>query len=251
MKTLTKAHSRKGLTLLELLLVLVVLIATSGILVAVFPNILGLSHSASSSANIEAVTRQLENHKAMFGGYPDSLDLLIDDADTLVELGGSIAPTELTVSATTGNERWLDALAEAGITGVIEHPSTLGDEETQTTFGGNAVAVDAGAVTPDNLVTLGTDAIARLGLDPATDYLVLGLGSHNEGIGRSMASAPLHFLAGGESNEEVYARYLLIFRVPEEGAAQLATVAAIDSHDEVGEVVGLDGHIAEYYHSRE
>ncbi len=251
MKNLTKMHRRKGLTLLELLLVLVVLIATSGILVAVFPNIVGLAHASSSASNIESVVRQLENHRAMFGGYPDSLDMLIDDTDALAPFGGTTAATELAVSSTTGNERWLDALEEAGITGVIEHPSTLGDEETATTFGGTAVDVDAGAVTPDNLVTLGADAIARLGLDPATDYLVLGLGSHNEGIGRSMASAPIHFLPGGESNEDVYSRFLLIFRVPEEGAAQLATVATVDVHDGDGEVLGLDGHIAEYYHSRE
>ena len=96
------------------------------------------------------------------------------------------------------------------------------------------------------------DAEARLGLDPAGDYIVLGVGNNNTGVGKSMVTAPFHFLADGGSNEGIYNRYLAVFRIPEEeGAAILSNVVTVDVHDGDAEVAGLGGHITEYYHTRE
>ena len=67
-----------------------------------------------------------------------------------------------------------------------------------------------------------------------------------------MISAPVHFLPDGGSNEEVYARFLAVFRIPgEEGAAILSNVVTVDVHDGAAEVIGLGGHIREYYHTKE
>ncbi len=263
MKNLNNTQRQKGLTLIELLLVLVVLIATAGVIVAVFPNIVGQSHAASSSANIEGIVRQISNHNALKGGYPNDLDLLLhDNADdtSLVPFGGGVAATELTVGAITA--RIADGLEEAGIDNLIEHPTGAEflDEQGETYFtNGTDVAVDFTGPTPANIVTLGGAAITRLGLQPLSldptegiqAYVVLGLGNSNTGVGETMAAAPVHFLPDGGNNAEVYSRFLLIFAVPAEGAARLATVASVDVHDGTGEVVGLDNHISEYHHNRE
>lgn len=254
-------NHRRGLTLIELLLVLVILIAIAGVLVPIFSNTIGMAHASSSSSNIESTSRALETHKAMFGGYPSQQDLLLtDNTDntTLAPFGGTIAATELTTVAVSA--RIGDALEEAGITQVVENPvddGTLGDEEDMTIFGladntsaTRVVAVSATA--PANLVTLGTDAIARLGLDPTASYVVLGVGNNNDGIGKIMVDAPVHFLPDGGSNEDIYSRFLAVYRIPgEEGGAVLATVCTVDVHDGAGEVIGLNGHIREFNHSRE
>lgn len=256
MKTLhvrNRRSARRGLTLIELLLVLVILVGLASILVPLFGNIVGLTHSASSSGNIEEVTRNLENHKAMFGAYPDQLDLVQDTAGAIAPFGGTVDPTELTTAAL--DARTADALIEAGITTVIQAPvaGSEPDEEDQTTFTGTAVAIDEAGPTPANVVVLGTAAIARLGLDAAgSSYVVLGVGNNNDGIGRSMVSAPVHFLSDGGGNEELYARFLAVFRIPEEeGAAILSSVCTVDVHDGEAEVLGLNGHLREYYHARE
>ena len=239
----------RGLTLVELVLVLVILAATAGILVPVFGNLMGQSHGATGAANIENVARTMQHHHATYGGYPNQLDLLLDDAGTeaIVPLGGTVAATELTTIANTAQIS--DALIDAGITTVIRHPETPTGEEDQTIFIGTPVVVDETGPTPANFVTLGTDAIVRLGLDPTDTYVVLGLGNNNTGIGKSMVDAPVHFSSNG--NEEVYSRFLVIFRIPDEGAAILATAAAVDVHHGEAEVLGLGGHVREFHHSRE
>ena len=47
-----------------------------------------------------------------------------------------------------------------------------------------------------------------------------------------MVTAPFHFLPDGGSNEGIYARFLAVFRIPEEeGAAILSNVVTVDVHD--------------------
>ena len=125
-----------------MLLVLLILIAVASILVPLFGNVIGLAHASSSSANIEEVTRNFENHKAMFAGYPNQLDLVSTDSTSTAQSAiapfgqdGDIAATELTVFGAT--DRMIDALAEAGITEVVQNPleADLLDEEDFTTFG--------------------------------------------------------------------------------------------------------------------
>lgn len=256
MKTLIYKR-QKGLTLIELLLVLVIIIALAGLMVPVFANVVGQSHAASGAGNIEAVVRQIENHKAMYGTYPDDLDLLLDDsggAGVLVPFGGTVAATELTTAVPS--DRTVDALIDGGITTVIRHPATPADEQSQTTLptdGSTEVTIDD-TPTPAEVVVLGAEAIERLGLETAgvEAYVVLGLGNNNNGVGTSMAAAPTHFLPDGGSIQDIYSRFLLVFRVPdEEGGVRLATVATVDVHDGAGEVVGIDTHIHEYHHARE
>ena len=254
-------NHRRGLTLIELLLVLVILIGIAAVLIPLFGNVVGMTHASSSASNIESTSRALESHKAMFGGYPNQLDLLLtDNTDdtTLAPFGGTVAATELTTVAIS--DRIADALEEAGITEVVENPvddGTLGDEEDMTIFGlaDNTSAtrvVSVSTSAPANLVTLGADAIARLGLDATESYVVLGVGNNNDGIGKCMVDAPIHFLPDGGSNEDIYSRFLAVYRIPdEEGGAILATVCTIDVHDGAGEVIGLNGHIREFNHSRE
>ena len=258
----TRCTNRRGLTLIELLLVLVILIGLAAVLVPMFGNVVGLTHAASSSASIESTARAIENHKAMFGGYPNQLDLLLTDhADdsTLAPFGGTVAATELTTVAVT--DRIADALGDAGIIEVVENPAdaALLDEEDHTIFGlgdtaGGTERVIAVSDTPSptNVVVLGADAIVRLGLDPTFTYVVLGVGNNNDGIGKSMVSAPVHFLPDGGSNEAIYSRFLAVFRISAaEGPAILSSVVTVDVHHGAGEVIGLDGHIREYNHARE
>ena len=69
MKSLTRSNqmrrNRDGLTLIELVLVLVVLIALAGILAPIFGNVVGLSHGSSGAANIAQTVSALENHRGM------------------------------------------------------------------------------------------------------------------------------------------------------------------------------------------
>ena len=58
-------------------------------------------------------------------------------------------------------------LEEAGITAVIPHPASTEEEQTIIDPTTVALAVDAGTPSPTVLVQLGTDAEARLGLDPS------------------------------------------------------------------------------------
>ncbi len=257
---------RQGFTLIELVMVMLILVALAGLIVPMIGNLNESAHGSSGASNITAVARNLQFHRTNFGGYPNELDLLLNDHNddtTLAPLGGTVAVTELTTAVTT--DRIADALEEAGIEQLIENPEVLEEEEDQTVFGaaGDAandgsrvVDVDAGALTPANVVVLGADAIARLGLEPIggegpEQYVVLGVGNNNDAIGRSMIDAPIHFSAD-EGNQENYSRLLAVFRIPAgEGGAILASVVAPDVHDGEVEVAGVGQHIQEFYEVRE
>ncbi|MEC9094211.1 MAG: type II secretion system protein [Planctomycetota bacterium] len=272
-KNMKKLYSRRGLTLVEMMMVMLIMVGLAAVLIPLFGNVVGLTHGSSSAANCESIARSFEQHKAMYAGYPNQLDLLLTDntdATTLAPFGGTVDAAELTTTALS--ERIADALLDAGIVEVVENPAeaALLDEEDQTNFGlgdtdggtERLIAVDEDTPSPGNVVILGATAISRLGLAPADltgategaplAYVVLGVGNNNDGIGKSMLDAPVHFLANGGSNEEIYSRFLVVLRIPaEEGGAILSSVVGVDVHHGEGEVVGLNRHVREFHHSRE
>ena len=268
-----KFNSRRGLTLVEMMMVMLIMVGLAAVLIPLFGNVVGLTHASSSSTNIEQVARSFEQHKSMYSGYPNQLDLLLTDntdATTLAPFGGTVDAAELTTTALS--ERIADALLDAGIVEVVENPAeaALLDEEDQTNFGlgdtdggtERLIAVDEDTPSPGNVVILGATAISRLGLAPADltgategaplAYVVLGVGNNNDAVGKSMLDAPVHFLPNGGSNEEIYSRFLVVLRIPgEEGGAILSSVVTVDVHHGEGEVVGLNSHVREFHHSRE
>jgi prepilin-type N-terminal cleavage/methylation domain-containing protein len=250
----------RGLTLIELVVVLVVLVALAGILVPLFPGMIQRSHGASGADSVTEILKTVQLHQALYGGYPDGLDSLIatNEADELV-----LAPTLQTPGGVLVGPFDTDEVAPALQKAGIKTSYKMLYDPLNATF----AAHDGGTFNVQHVggggkfIALSDDAAISLGLSPTVNspdpivaanskilsYVVFGLGNQSTAIGKTMADAPVRFLADGKSPSDVYARWLLVFEIPRDpaGSARLAAVIGTDATA----VKGLSGHLNSYYQS--
>src|SRR6266446_306962 len=69
---------RRGLTLIELIVVLMVLVALAGILVPMLPSMLTRAHVAAHVTNVVEIAKAITTYQALNSGYPDQWDSLTD-----------------------------------------------------------------------------------------------------------------------------------------------------------------------------
>lgn len=212
-----KDMSRKGLTLLELVVVLTILVALGGILVPVLGNFLARSHVATCSTNIPELTKAVLLHNTEKARLPDRWQTGV--AGTAIPAGGLFqgspaiaaggivnvvlntalpdftAANALQIYALVTTD--VDGLEAAGIENVIDHGTTA----TNPTFdvGGvnEAVAVGTQVIRLTNQqardVNLPFD-IAGVLTDPAPQrYIWLAFGPENTLFGNGALEAPTIF----------------------------------------------------------
>src|SRR5437868_14511623 len=77
---LTMRTTRRGLTLMELVVVMAILVALAAILVPLFPNMLRRAHKATDATQSSEVSKAVQLYQSSYYGYPDNFDLLLDSA---------------------------------------------------------------------------------------------------------------------------------------------------------------------------
>jgi Tfp pilus assembly protein PilE len=245
MRCITKARShdrrRAGLTLIELVVVLTILIALAAIVIPMMPNILSRSHDASSATNISEISKALQTYNQLYFGFPNNLDNLVEagtgGGSTLLGTlagGGNLAGQ---VQATTLSAAQVAALNNIGITTVANltgtsangtaswsptffpyttlYPTLAANTTTLTTT--TNVAILTGTTTVGATPTTGTGvatAVTKLGVSPSGTYVVLGFGLANSAVGQVIQECPVHFPDQSTITPALYyERYGLIFKV--------------------------------------
>lgn len=244
---------QRGLTLLELLVVLVVLVALAGILTPLLPSVLTRSHGAAGADNIKEIVKAVQLYEATEGGQPTNWDSLID-ANGVVAATSHLVELDLSAAGAT-EDRVREALFDAGIVGTLQHTDFTdgGINQTFEGTGGAELTITDASTATGGVATLTPAGVAALGLeavggDGPVAYVAFGLGAGTSAIGKTMVDAPVHFLEGGESPIEEYARWAVIYAVPSEGPVRIASVAGIEEGEEFA---GMDKHLAEYYEATE
>lgn len=251
-KTLTPASARRrGLTLLELLVVLVVLVALAGILTPLLPSVARQSHGAAGADNIKEITKSVQLYEANEGSQPNNLDALIR-ADGTSYLAGAMWNV-VDLGSDANGQRIADALNDAGIT--TSHLHRNAGDMTNNTFDtheGSTNTIDASAPSGQVLSVAGAMAETWLGLDPAGTYVVFGLGSKADTIGKTMVDAPIMY-SDDQDPIGFYARFVLVYEIPASGAAKLVSVAGNHSMNggAMNMLAGMDHHLNEYYESKQ
>lgn len=249
---------RSALTLIELVVVLLVLVALAGILVPQFQNFAGRAHGASGADNAVEISKSItlfENTKLR---HPNNFCSLCGDGTTTIanSLGTPnhvAAQDGGTAGGTAAFQNRARSLANAGISTITNIDNTAAN----ATFGSEAGSQDTTGANV-NLPFLNAAGVANLGLasdpdgdgDAANDYVALGVGDSSEMIGSTMVDAPLHFPEGADGQPGlVYARWLAVYRVSDDADAK-ATLVSVATLDD-GDMVGANGHLEEYFESTE
>lgn len=248
---------RSALTLIELVVVLLVLVALAGILVPQFQNFSVRAHGASGADNAVEISKAITLFETTKLRQPNNFCSLTEDGAT-TQSGFIPASTHFAIqdagsgSGTATHVDRASNLFNAGITTL----TNINAAAENATFGSEtgSQATDGAAVNIAFLTAAGTAALG-LDADPdgdgaGNDYVALGLGESSEMIGTSMVDAPIHFPEGTDGlPSQTYARWVAIYRVSgdTDGKAVLVSVAGLDD----GDLVGANGHLEEYFESTE
>jgi prepilin-type N-terminal cleavage/methylation domain-containing protein len=247
MKTNTYARrsASRGLTLIELVVVLAILVALAGLIIGNFPGIVKRAGRSSSATSIQDVTRAVQYAYTTTLTYPSGYDSLLQAAGaTLYTKLPSAAG--LTAGAFAGTEE--AALAKLGVTTTYEMDPLAVDATWSATM--NA-PVMAPAGTTDKVANVA--GLTVKGLYPQEDaldtYYIFGIGKLCDMVGpsKNMVEAPTHFGDSATENpKDFYGRFGLIY------GYNLAT----DTARFVGAVaftanglVATEGNIKEYWNN--
>ena len=289
--TITTRGRRHGLTLMELLVVLVVLIGLAGVVVPMLPSVLTRTHTATAATNMGEIARCIGEFQGLYNTpLPDGWDTLLDTngkvatyvqqsinpnsttADTTGSLMSSAAAIPLlAIYPLTANDT--AALAGAGINTLYTlaafpnqadptfypYSQNVGTIPTSVSGGtlANPVPVPAGT----NVAALTPAAIAQLGLNPSSNYVLFGLGSYNSMVGRNMVNAPVHFTDDpNQTPVYYYARFGVVVKIGNftgpgqtgtyTSSSQAVLAGVVDISCDSG-LAGINAHIQEYYQAQQ
>jgi prepilin-type N-terminal cleavage/methylation domain-containing protein len=238
-----RSTGRKGFTLAELVVVLVILAATAALLIPRLGFMKSQADNATSAAGVAQLTSNLETYKLTTGSYPLGMDSLLDSTGTLYSglwshpagpsvIGPGGYLTAGTPLATSGDRQSFGHAFQSDASGniyVYDHSTTATDPSSSATVvrnlafdGSDSLAV----VSPTTGAALIRAAGYPTGALPVGVQLVaFGIGPNNGAVGETMASAPRH----AEQDQEFYGRYIALFAVYASGKpAELKAI--VDSH---------------------
>lgn len=224
-------RSRRGFTLIELVVVLMILAAIAGL---VIPQVgmLGRTTDMAASAKTQAdLASNLQLYFVLQKRFPQGLDSLLDTTGAIyatdnadanlqtrglpksgsggVELSTALVPGELT-NAT--NAEYLRSLSRAGLEFVYDHDTTVinsNNSSAATTARALTGTFDVAELTETSSATL----VARLvpqGIDETRERVVaFGVGPRNAAIGKTLTNAPIY--PGNDGR--YYGRYIAYFKI--------------------------------------
>ncbi|MEM8666805.1 MAG: prepilin-type N-terminal cleavage/methylation domain-containing protein [Planctomycetota bacterium] len=205
---IARAHqTKRGLTLIELIVVLVILVGLGGLLVPVISNGLERTHLATCAQSFPEVAQMIGRRVTTGGDVGDGWDTGVFDATGNRVNGGAAGAT---ISANQ-----VAALNALGITTVNNHgdPSTA---DYNVTFAPFYVTETLTAST--ELIVLDAAQILALNLDAGGTYVWLGIGPGWEGMRDDAYETPVHFGdTDGLLPHQVYSRFGGIFQVADAG----------------------------------
>ncbi|MEM1210697.1 MAG: type II secretion system protein [Planctomycetota bacterium] len=226
------AHSRnarrRGLTLIELVVVLTILIALGSLLVPVIGNALNRSHVSTCAQNIPDITAMLQRAELFTGDFGNGwstgiitgTDQPVNNSAALFTLTGGGGNTAGTLVAEQLQADEVLALADLGITTVYYHddPTTDGFNVTFSPY--DPTAAGTTLATGAEVITL-TDAQAQSIYLPVPvageKYIWLGIDKSWSLLGTVTPEPPVHF---GDTPtafpEECYSRFGAIFKLTDE-----------------------------------
>lgn len=244
----TRKQAARGLTLIELVVVLAILVALVGLVLAFFPGLLGRASRSTSASSIQDVARAVQiNYTSQLtygSGY-----------DSLLNAGGAALYSGLTVAASNQLARVVLPAADAsalnalGINTIYHLTATATDATFNVTQTGTPITVTANV--PVASITDGTvQGLVRgnYTVQGTGVYVVLGVNKAASIVGGNSILQDAPVRSGANANENPttsYQRYGLVFLIDGTStrtARFLGAVAFASSG-----ITTAEGNLQEYY----
>ena len=214
------AARRRGLTLLELLVVITILIAISGIVVATLPGLLNRTATATDVANVSQIDATVKRHMVLRQGrVGDRFDSLLTGQTRSGQVADYVGGSE-NFTAIDLKDTDVVALNALGITELIPAAENT-NNATFESHVGEPVKISGNsrvcAINPDVAEQLMQD-IWNIKPEDQKLYLIFGIGSRCSLVGgateATFGEAPVHFSDNALSNPKtMYSRYLIVIEL--------------------------------------
>lgn len=260
MKTLrNQVSARSGLTLIELVVVLAVLVALAGLIIGNFPGIIRKASRSSSATSVQDVSRAVQYMYTTTLKYPTGFDSLLESPTALYKKLPSAAGTavggQLTIATLSALEA--AALISIGVTNTLQHDPTVTTDVTwkSTTPGQTTHSFDDTLL---KVATIGTNTaftVFKADLSNYDDvtknrkFLVFGVGAGSSMVGPAgaMLEAPVHYGADASQNpKDFYQRYAVCFEIDSTGSSIVARYIGAAAIEGSG-LTATDTNVKEYW----
>lgn len=259
-------RAQRGLTLLELLAVLVILVALAGSLIPLISNVLERAHGATGADQITETNKWIQVYKLDHRRLPNDLDALVtgNDVGTPTKYaglpGGAGGTAFMPLVALDVSD--VAALSAAGITEVMDAPDTTPSEAAGgATYGYKGGATSVTLADGMELLTLTGAHAEALGLEDdgsttGAKYIVLGLGQSASIFGKTaFEPSVMHHdmvMPSGVAMTPItaYSFLGLVFKTKDSSGGALSSAEFKGTY--MISMMGLRGagdHVAKYYKS--
>jgi len=224
---------RQGLTLMELVVVMAILVALAGLLVSLMPGLVSRASSAVGATNIEEIVKAIQlfayQNNDMYADYSDATH----GFDSSVNESGALCSfVKCSSGYLTVQEMGADAsnLSRAGISYVapmIEKPAASPGAWNPTFFPYGTDARVAPTMTALTSTTKAVyldpaQALKKFGLPSDGRYVVFGLGKYSTVAGVGMEQPPVWMNPMNNCDpNSVYCRFGLVFQTAGAGGTAL------------------------------
>ncbi|QEG23096.1 hypothetical protein [Mariniblastus fucicola] len=223
-----RSADRRGLSLLELLVVLTILIALGGIVVSTLPGMLKRTQVATAAANVPEIESTIRRMAVLSQGQiGNRFDALITGSSSIDgNIPGYLGGAEV-FETTSLSPAEIEALRLIGITELV--PALDGADNA--TFGSHdqlpvAIGTDSRvcALSQEPALVLLREGW-NLEVDASSRFFVFGLGEQCSLVGggpkAAFSEAPVHFSdERDQSPEDMYSRYLILVELKPSGDSE-------------------------------
>lgn len=216
---------RRGLTLLELVTVLVILVALAGIVIPLLPDLVGRGETAAGATNQSEISNVIQTYQRNNLKYPEDWDALVDGNQAFMTYVRGGAHVELDGTGLTIDEAL--ALNKAGISR-LQLMSAAPEHMTYNPYANADKAANGLAIVSGRkLMMLSIGGQTKLNLSVTTavsggKFLVFGFGGRASIVRNGSENAPSAFRNDGNASpDQVYGRFGVIFQVSDAAGVAL------------------------------
>jgi prepilin-type N-terminal cleavage/methylation domain-containing protein len=244
----TRNQAARGLTLIELVVVLAILVALVGLVLAFFPGLLGRASKSTSASSIQDVARAVQINYTSQLTYGTGYDSLLNAGGTVLYSGlTAAAAAQMAVDNLDTAES--GALSALGINTIYHLTAGANDATFNVTQTGTPIAIGNGVpvatITSTNIQNLVRGNYAVQGTPV---YVVLGVNKAASIVGGNSILQDAPVRSGANANENPttsYQRYGLVFLI--DGATtRTARFLGSVAFSSTG-ITTAEGNLQEYY----
>ncbi len=249
--TNTRKQAVRGLTLIELVVVLAILVALVGLVLAFFPGLVGRASSSTSASSAQDIARAVQINYTTTLSYGNNYDSLIESTNSGSLYAKITAGSAAQMGAYPLTADDVTALARLGITRV-HHLTTIANDATFNVSAPTATTLNTGinvAQVTTNTVQTALRGNVTAGASPV--YLLLGVNKPATivGVGKNLQEAPVRSGAAADESPAVsYQRYGLAFLLDGAGAARQARFLGAVTFGSTG-ITTAEGSLQQYYNN--